>query len=479
MHSGGQQRQGSAIGNLRVRRGRRRQQVVDVERPTIRKPRQPTVLVLILGFLVLIAVGTALLMLPFMTRTDEGAPFLRALFTATSAVCVTGLVVVDTHDHWAVPGQITILALIQLGGLGFMTSSTLLLILLGRRLSLSQRLVTGEFAGRLGSEDPRLLVRRIVTLALTIEAIGALVMISLFALDARSLDPRVLWRGAFTAVSAFNNAGFDIEGGGVSLQRFAGNPAVLLAVTVLTTLGSLGYAVLWDVGQRRGWRRLTLNSKIVLSTFAVLGLGGGVVIFFREAFGDGIAAELGLGNALIASFAESAYARTSGFSALNLGAADPEILLFIAGLMFIGGASGSTAGGIKVNTFSTLFVTIIASIRGEEHVHVFGREIPWRQVNRALTVALLAVAVAFAATFALMLTTDADPSHVLFEAISAFGTTGLSAGITGSLNAAGQLIVIVTMFLGRIGPLTVALALAARFHGGERIRYPEADVNIG
>ncbi len=479
MHSGGQRRQGSVIGNLRVRRGRRRQQVVQVERPEIRKPRRPGVSFLIIGFLVLIAAGTLLLMLPAASADGNRAPFMRALFTSTSAVCVTGLAVVDTRESWSVLGQVIILLLIQLGGLGFMTSSTLLLILLGRRLSLAQRLVTGEIAGRLGSETPRVLVRRIVTLALVTEAIGAAVLIVLFALDDRSLDPSVMWRGLFTAVSAFNNAGFDIEGGGVSLRRFAGNPPVLLSVAALTTMGSLGYAVVWDVGHRRGWRRLTVNSKIVLVTFAVLTAGGGLVIFLREVFREGVSSDVGLGNTLIVSFAESAYARTSGFTALDVGGTEPEILFFIAGLMFIGGGAGSTAGGIKVNTFSTLFVTIVASIRGEEHVHVFGREIPWRQVNRALSVALLSVAIVFTSTFALSLTTDANPAHVVFEAVSAFGTTGLSAGITGSLNAAGQLVLIVTMFAGRVGPLTIALALAARFQGRERLRYPEADVNIG
>lgn len=479
MHSGGERRQGTAIGNLRVRRGRRRQQVVQVRRPRIRKPRQPGVASLFIGILVLIAAGTGLLMLPPMTADgQEAATLLRAFFTATSAVCVTGLVVTDTRESWSTMGQVVILLLIQVGGLGFMTSSTLLLLVLGRRLSLAQRLVTGEVVGRLAYETPRVLIRRIVTLVLVTEAVGAVVLITLIALNDRSLSPSVLWRGLFTAVSAFNNAGFDIESG-VSLQGFAGNPAILVVVAVIATLGSVGYAVLWDVGQQRNWRGLTLNSKIVLLTFAVLAVGGGLVIFLQGILQRDMASELGYGNALIASFAESAYARTSGFTALDLGGAQPEILLFIAGLMFIGGASGSTAGGIKVNTFSTLLLTIIASVRGEEHVHAFGREIPWRQVNRALTVALLSVAIAFVATFALYLTTDADPSKVLFEAVSAFGTTGLSTGITGSMNTAGQIVIAITMFIGRVGPLTIALALAARFQGHERLRYPEADVNIG
>lgn len=479
MHSGGQRRQGSTIGNLRVRRGRRRQQVIDVGRLPIRKPRRPSVAILLLGLLLLIVLGTALLLLPASSRGGEGAPFLRALFTATSAVCVTGLVVVDTYENWSTFGQVVILVLIQLGGLGFMTSSSLLLIVLGRRLSLAQRLVTGEAAGRLGAESPVVLVRRVIAIALVTEAIGAAILFVAFAVHSGTVDARVAWRSVFTAVSAFNNAGFDIEGGGRSLTQFIGNPLVLLTVAAVTTVGSVGYAVVWDVGQRRGWRGLTLNSKIVLTTFLVLGVLGGVVIFLDEVFRRGAAEGVSAPNLLVASFAEAAYARTSGFTAFNLGNAAPEVLLLISALMFIGGGSGSTAGGIKVNAFSTLFVTIIASVRGDEHVKAFGREIPWRQVNRALSVALLSVAIAFTSTFALMATTDAAPLDLVFEAVSAFGTTGLSAGITGGLDAAGQLILIVTMFVGRVGPLTIALALAARFQGAQRVRYPEADVNIG
>lgn len=480
MHSGGQQRQGAQIGNLRVRRGRRQRQVVEVERQPIRRPRRPGVMLLLGGFVVLIALGTLLLWLPIASREPGSAPFLTALFTATSAVCVTGLVVIDTHENWTLFGQVVILALIQLGGLGFMASSTLLLLVLGRRVSVSQRVVTASLTGTLGAASVGDLLRRIVLMTLAFEAVGAVVLVTLFSLQDGGLDARTAWRGVFTAVSAFNNAGFDIEGGGRSLTHLAGNPLILFTVAGLTLGGSLGYAVLWDMQRRRRWRALTLNSKIVLSTFGVLILVGTAVIFTREAFGGGALAGLSPAEAFVASFAESTYARTSGFTAFNLGAAEPEVLLILSGLMFIGGASGSTAGGIKVNTFTTLFATIIASIRGQERVHLFEREIPWSQVNRALTVALLSVAIVFAIAVGLHATNDAvDPSHVIFEAFSAFGTTGLSAGITGTLNAAGQLILIVAMFVGRVGPLTIVLALSARFTARERIRYPEAEINIG
>lgn len=434
---------------------------------------------LLAGFLILIAVGTLLLWLPIASREEGSVPLLTALFTATSAVCVTGLVVVDTYDYYTLFGQMVILGLIQLGGLGFMASSTLLILALGRRVSVSQRVVTTSLTGTLGASSVADLLKRIVIMTVAFEVVGTVVLTVLFMAHDGSAEPRTFWRALFISVSAFNNAGFDIEGGGRNLIGFAGNPFVLVTVALLTLGGSLSYAVLWDVQQKRRWRTLTLNSKMVLSTFGALIVLGAVVIFVREAFANGTLEPLALPEAMIVSVAESAYARTSGFTAFNLGGAEPEVLLLMSGLMFIGGASGSTAGGIKVNTFTTLFATIIASIRGREHVQLFEREIPWDLVNRALTVALLSVAICFAVVFVLMATNDVDSIDLIFETASAFGTTGLSTGITGTLNAAGQLTLIVAMFIGRVGPLTIALALSARFTARERIRYPEAEINIG
>lgn len=479
MQSGGQQRRGAQLGNLRVRRGRRTERVVEVERPKISRPRRPGVVVLLLGFAAVILLGTLILLLPAASADGRSAGVIRALFTATSAVCVTGLVVVDTRDSWSTLGHVVILALIQVGGFGFMTSSTLLLMFLGRRMTIAQRVMTQNTTFRLGAESLGDLVKRIAILTVLLEASGAVLLTAFFAMH-DGLSRETAWRGLFTAISAFNNAGFDIEGGGRSLTQFVGNPGVLLTVSVLTVFGGLGYAVIWDVKEQRRWRRLTLNSKIVLTTYALLMVAGGVLIFASQAFDGGTLSEYGLGYAALASFAESTYARTSGFTAINLGAVEPEILMFMAGLMFVGGASASTAGGIKVTTFSALWFAILASVRGADRVTAFGREIPWRHINRALAVALLSVAIVFACGFALHFTIDAPTDHILFEAVSAFATTGLSAGVTGSFNAAGHLILIVTMFVGRLGPLTIALALAGRLGGHrERLRYPEADLSIG
>ena len=479
MQSGGLQRQGSRLGNIRVRRGRRRTQTIDVERVPVRRPRRIGVLALIVGFLVLIAAGTALLSLPIASDDQQRAPFMRALFTATSAVCVTGLVVVDTRDHWSGFGEAVILLLIQLGGLGFMTSATLLLMVLRRRISMGAQVTAASTAGQFGSLSARELIRRIALATLAIEAVGVLVMLGAFTLHEGTLTAGHAWRALFTAVSAFNNAGFDIEGGGRSLIGHADTPLVPAVVLVLMVLGGLGYAVWADVWQHRRWRRLQMNTKIVLTTTTALTVLGTALIFVNEALTPGALTGVSVLDAGAISTFESVFARTSGFSVMDLSAANEETLLGIMGLMFVGGASASTAGGIKMNTFTVLLFAIIASVRGDEHAHAFGREIGWRQINRALAVALLAVAAVVGATFLLALTTDAPLVPVMFEVVSAFATCGLSTGLTGALDNASQGIVIVVMFVGRLGPLTFALALAERFERSERVRYPEAEINIG
>ena len=479
MHSGGIQQRGDQIGNVRVRRGRRRSQVIQVRRLRIVRPKHPGVLILILGFLALIAVGTVLLMLPISSRPEGSAGLLRSLFTATSAVCVTGLAVVDTRDYWTPFGQVVIVALIQLGGLGFMTSATLLLLVFGRRVSLGHRMTTGETTGSLGASAIRTIIRRVILMTVGVELAGAVGLLLFFSIDRQSLGVDEAWRALFTAVSAFNNAGFDIEGGGASLIGYQQNPFILGIVALLTFIGSTGYAVWWDVFHAKRWDRMSLNTKIVLLTSAALIVIGAMMIFATEAFAGGALSHLAKPHAAFSALVESIYSRTSGFTSFDLGQARPDTLLFIAGLMFIGGASASTAGGVKVNTFSALFFAIVASIRGDEHVNAFGREIPWRQINRALSVALLSVAIVFASTFLLSFSHDADFIRILFEVVSAFATCGLSAALTPTLNEPGQLIVIVTMFVGRVGPLTIALALAERLGRPNRLRYPEAELNIG
>ena len=488
MQRGGQ-RTGGRLGDLRVRLGRRRSRVVEVRLRASARRRQPTILFLPMLFAGLIAIGTLLLLMPFATRGSDGAGLLTALFTATSAACVTGLVVVDTHDFWSPFGQAVIFGLFQLGGLGIMTSSTLLLLLLPGRLSLGRRMVVreahlrgslaGETLGRLGAGDLARLVRRIIVATLAVEAVGAALLVVLFSIDGGGLAGRNVWRGVFTAVSAFTNAGFDLEGGFRSLTELHGNPLLLGTVAVLVVFGSTGYAIWSDVWTHRRWRPLSLDTKIVVLATVALTLLGAAALAAVEMRDGGAFDGLAPWTVGVRALIESIYARTAGFTLFDIGLLRGELLLLLAGLMFIGGASGSTAGGIKLTTFSVLGFAIIASVRGHEHVTVFGREIPWVQINQALSVALLSVALVFGLVFALALGTAAAFEDVMFEAVSAFTTNGLTAGITRELNDASRLFTIVGMYIGRLGPLTIALALAGRMRERGTFRYPEEPVSIG
>jgi trk system potassium uptake protein TrkH len=474
----GNPRRGGRVGNVRIRRARRRSRVVEVRALKTARSMPAGPFTLILGFALLVAMGTLLLMLPVATTARQGAQFTTALFTATSAVCVTGLVVVDTRDYWSAFGETVILVLIQLGGLGFMTSATLLLVLMGRRISLRQRMVTAETLGRLGVEHVGTLIRKIVVVTLAIEATGAAILTGLFCLTDRTLGVHEIWRGVFTAVSAFNNAGFDLEGGFRSLSDLRGNAPVLLVTAALVILGGTGFAIWSDLALRRRWSAFSLDTKLVLLTSVVLWGAGTVVIFLVEIRPGAALDGLSPVTALIDSFAMSVYARTAGFSVLNIAGLGNASLFFIAGLMFIGGAAASTAGGIKLTTFSTLFAAIVASLRGADHVTAFGREISWRQVNRALSIALLSLAVVFFIAFAASTTITRPFVDLLFESVSAFGTVGLSTGLTPDLTHAGRIVIAVAMFIGRLGPLTIALALAGRYRP-VRFRYPEEAISIG
>lgn len=447
-------------------------QLILVHQPRPRPPVRAQATYLLYGFLALIAFGTLLLLLPVSSRGTGAAPLLTALFTATSAVCVTGLVVVDTHDYWSPFGQAVILALIHLGGLGFMTSSTLLFIVAGRRLSMRQRLMVGETLGRLGTSDVGRLVRRIVFVTLAIEALGILLILLFEARDGLSASD--LWPSVFTAISAFNNAGMDVEGGFVSLVDSRGQPGVVAVTMALVMLGGLGYAVLADIAIRRNWRRLAADTKMVLvSSFALWLVGAAAFIVLEHPWDRGLRA-----GDVTDAFGMSVFARTAGFAVVHPGTLEPATLFMLAGLMFVGGASASTAGGIKLATFSAIVATVFAALRGRDRVTMFEREIAARQVYRALSVATLSIAVVFLLTFALATAEEKPFLDLLFEAISAFGTVGLSTGITTELSSVGQLALIVGMYVGRLGPLTIALALMERVHAAP-VRYPPEEISIG
>jgi len=457
-------RQGRRPGDRRVLVGRPRPRsiVADASRVVRRPPRRPA-LILALGFLALIAVGTALLTLPLASAAGAWTSPVDALFTATSAVCVTGLVVVDTGTYSSPFGQVVILALVQLGGFGFMTGSTLLLLLLvGRRTALSERILAQESAGARDLGSVRLVLRRVAVFSLLAEGIGALVL-SVAFLARYGAPGRAAWHGVFHAISAFNNAGLDLMGGFASLNGFADDPLVFVPIGVLIFLGGLGVAIVGDVIDKRRWTRFALETKLVLATTAVLLVAGTAALL---AFEWGNPATLGglpeVQRPLNALF-ESVSFRTAGMSTLPIGSLTDASLISAIGLMFIGGASGSTAGGIKVTTFAILLFTIISTVRGRPFTEAFGRRVTPEVVARALSVALLAVAFGFVGALALEVTgAPGTFIQIAFETASAFGTVGHSTGITPQLPDPSLLVLAVAMFAGRLGPLTLVLALSAR-----------------
>lgn len=421
---------------------------------------------LLLLFALLITAGTALLLLPISTATGRSTSFVEALFTATSAACVTGLVVVDTATHWSPFGQVVILGLIQAGGFGVMAGSTLLLmILLGRRTTLRDRIVATESLGGIGLGSVTGLIRRIAAFTIAVELAGAVVLSIAFMAGPEAGppgDPLGIWWGIFHAVSAFNNAGFDLTGGFRSLTPFVDDPVVLLTIAALLSLGGLGFAIVGDAFARRHWARMALETKLVLATTAALLVGGTVAIGLTEWSNPATLGALPAGQRMLNALFESATLRTAGFTALDTSAFGEPTLFVVMALMFIGGASGSTAGGIKVNTAGVLFVTIISTVRGLPSTVAFGRRIQHGVVYNALAVTLLAMAFVFAVGLGLTLTTQATFVQTLFEAVSAFGTVGASTGITPGLSDPARLIATFAMFVGRLGPLTLVLALAAR-----------------
>lgn len=455
--------QGRRPGDVRVRV--ERVQPVEFHLPRDRRVRRPPpspALVLVVGFALLIAAGTALLVLPVSAADGTWTSPIDALFIATSAVCVTGLVVVDTATHWSPFGQVVILALIQAGGFGFMTGSTLLLFLLvGRRTGLRDRILAQASTGVADLGSVTRVIRNVALFTVMAEGLGAIALTAAFLDRYGELD-RALWHGVFHAVSAFNNAGFDLMGEFRSLSAFADDPAVLIPVALLIVFGGLGYAIVGDALGKRTWPRFALETKLVLVTTAVLILVGTTAIAVFEWTNPATLGSMPEPQRLLNALFESITLRTAGFSALPTGELAVASLFVVMALMFIGGASGSTAGGIKVNTFSILLFTIISTARGRPSAEAFGRRVPHLLIYRALSVALLSIAATFVFALGLQLLAGASFVEVLFEAVSAVGTVGASTGITSELPDAARLWLVPAMFAGRLGPLTLVLALTAR-----------------
>lgn len=414
---------------------------------------------IVIGFALIILIGSLLLSLPLASRSGQSIGFVDAAFTSTSAVCVTGLVIVDTYTHWSLFGQIVILLLIQIGGLGFMTVATLFSFMLRRRISLKERLVIAESFNQYTLQGIIRLVKRVLIATLIIEGIGAFFLSLRFIQDFGVVNG--IYKGIFHSVSAFCNAGFDIMGqeqAFSSLTAYSGDISVNLIVTSLIIIGGLGFVVWDDIYNARNYKKLHFHSKVVLfMTGSLLALG--FVSFFLIEFNNGATlASMNGKDKILASLFQSVTPRTAGFSTVNFSEMRNASVFITMLLMFIGASPGSTGGGIKTTTLGVLLFTAISVIRGREDTEIFKRRISNRIVTRALTITLLALLLVFTATIILASAEDITLAEALFEAISAFATVGLSLGITADLTTISKLTLIATMFIGRIGILTVVLS---------------------
>ena len=439
--------------------------------------RLTTTQIIMLSFLGMILLGSLLLALPVSSADGVAVPYLDALFTATTATCVTGLVTLPTFSTWSIFGQVVILVLIQVGGLGVITVISAFMLLLHKRVGIGERLLLQDAFNLNTLSGIVRFVKRVLFGTFLVELLGAVFYMTVFV---PQFGLRGVWISAFTAVSAFCNAGIDIIGPN-SLCDYATNPVVNLVTSALIILSGIGYIVWWDVLRvgRKGFRGLTLHSKIAISTTLVLIFGGGLLIFLLEYGNPLTIGELSLFDKLQVSFFQSITTRTAGFATVpqeNLTNGSSVLCLL---LMFIGGSPVGTAGGIKTVTVAVLAVSALATIQSKHEVTLFDRTISRQAVNKAVAVTAMSFAILFASTLLLCAVTDASALDIVYETVSATATVGLTRNLTPYLSSAGKAVIIATMYLGRVGPISLALALNSSKKQRNLIKNPTEDISVG
>ncbi len=440
--------------------------------------------IILLSFLVAILIGSVLLALPISSANGKPTPFLDALFTATTSTCVTGLVVMPTVSSWSVFGQIVILLLIQIGGLGVITIMSGVMILLHRKMGIGNRLLLQDAFNLNSLSGLVRFVKKVVAGTLLIEGFGALLYMLVFVPE---FGAKGIWISVFTSVSAFCNAGIDIIAEN-SLCNYALNPLVNLVTCALIILGGIGYIVWWDVlrilKQARTknvklFRDLTLHSKIVIAATLIFILVGAVLIFVFEYDNPQTMNDYTLPQKIQASVFQSVTTRTAGFATIpqeNLTNASSVVCLL---LMFIGGSPVGTAGGIKTVTFAVIIVAAVASVRNKDEVELFGRRLTKQAVSKATAVACMSFIIVFVSTVLLSAVTDASALDIVYETVSATATVGLTRNLTASLDSVGKLIIILTMYLGRVGPISFAIAFNRKKDNQNLIKNPIEEISVG
>ena len=438
-----------------------------------------TTQIIMLSFLAVIFLGSLLLSLPISSADGEAVPYLDALFTATTATCVTGLVTLTTASTWSIFGQAVILVLIQVGGLGVVTIMSALMILLQKRMGIGDRLLLQDAFNLNSLSGIVRFVKRVILGTALVEGIGALLYMTVFVPE---FGLRGIWIAVFTSISAFCNAGMDIIADN-SLSSYATNPIINLVTCALIVLGGIGYIVWWDVmGLRKGAagrRRLSLHSKIAISTTLLLIFGGGLLILLFEYHNPRTIAELSLFDKLQVSLFQSVTTRTAGFATVpqqDLTNASSILCLL---LMFIGGSPVGTAGGIKTVTIAVLVASALSSVQNRQEVTLFQRNISKQAVSKAVAVTTMSFVILFTSTLLLSAVSPGEPLDILFETVSATATVGLSRDLTPDLNAYGKVIIIGTMYLGRVGPISLALALNSGKKQQNIIKNPTEEISVG
>lgn len=443
-----------------------------------------TTQMIMLSFLAVILLGSLLLTLPISSASGEAVPYLDALFTATTATCVTGLVTLPTVTTWSVFGQVVILILIQVGGLGVITIMSALMILLHKRMGINDRLLIQDAFNLNSLSGIVRFVKRVLTGTFLIEGIGALLYMTVFVPE---YGPRGIWVSVFTSISAFCNAGIDIIAEN-SLCDYALNPVINTVTSLLIILGGIGYVVWWDligVGKtlpRKKYKRfqnLSLHSKIAISTTLILIFGGGILIFLFEYHNPLTIGNLSVFDKIQVSLFQSVTTRTAGFATIQQQDMTNASSVLCLLLMLIGGSPVGTAGGIKTVTIAVLLVSAWATIQNKQDVSLFNRNISKQAVNKAVAVAMMSFSILFISTILLSAVSDADTLDVLYETVSATATVGLTRNLTPYLNAAGKIIIIGTMYLGRVGPISLALALNSGKKHHNIIKNPTEEISVG
>ncbi|APM39726.1 TrkH family potassium uptake protein [Clostridium kluyveri] len=435
--------------------------------------------ILILGFLLIIIVGAILLWLPLSSENHTYTNFIDSLFVATSATCVTGLITVDTGTHWNYFGKTVILALIQIGGLGFMAFSTLIALILGRKITLKERLLIHESLNSFNIQGLVKMSKYILLFTFLVEAVGAVILSSQFVPQFGVY--RGLFYSIFHSVSAFCNAGIDLIGEGRSLMPYYNNFTIIFTISVLIIIGGLGFYVWQEIYNLsfKYTKRLSLNSKVCI-TMAVVLLASGTILFFLFEFNNPATMKhMTSRDKLLSSFFASVSVRTAGFNSISISDMSESSKFLTIVFMFIGGAPGSTAGGIKTTTAALIIMTAVSVIKGRQETEIYKRTIKKDLVYKAIVIFIVYIILIFISALILGVTEkDESLETIIFECISAIGTSGLSFGTTPDLSIIGKIVIIISMFFGRLGGLTIILSMINR-KIPKSIKYPEDKILIG